>query len=102
MKNIQEGFLNLWCDERSQWDFVYVKLRNGKLYGYDPSVGKSKGEIFSLELTGDLKISESSKKRANSFQLRDFQGRTILAATSKQEMMDWIAQLRKHKNHLKR
>ena len=99
---LKEGFLHVWMEEDGVWKFVYVKLKNGKLYGYDPSDGKNKTEKLSVEITGELKISESSKRRANSFQLRDFNGRTILAATSKEDMNDWMQLLRKHKRHLKR
>ena len=99
----REGFLNFWAEEGEHlWRFIYVKLRDGKLTGYDPSGIDKKKKIIEIEITGQLKISESSKKRANSFQLRDFNGRTILAASTKEEMHHWMATLRKHKAHLKK
>ena len=59
-------------------------------------------EPIKIEITGDLKISESTRRRPNSFQLRDFNGRTILAAQSREEMNDWIHEIRKHKSNLKK
>lgn len=99
---LKEGFLHLWTEgDAHLWQFIYVKLQKGHLYGFDPSIGKHK-KLISVEITGELKISESSKRRKNSFQLRDFNGRTILAASSKVDMDDWMQLLRKHKRDLKR
>ena len=99
---IREGFLHMWTEhDGPDWKHMWVILKNGKLKGgKDPRFGKN--SVFEIEITNGLKISESTRKRPNSFQLRDYNGRTILAAHSKDEMQDWIKTIRKHKDSLKR
>jgi hypothetical protein len=100
---IKEGFLNMWTEEDGpQWKMLWVILKNGRLRGGKDPRFTSKTANFQVEITNGLKISESTRKRPNSFQLRDFSGRTILAASSKDEMSDWIKTIRKHKEYLKR
>ena len=100
---IKEGFLNMWTEEDGpQWKMLWVILKNGRLRGGKDPRFTSKTANFQIEITNGLKISESTRKRPNSFQLRDFSGRTILAASSKDEMTEWIKTIRKHKEYLKR
>ena len=100
---IKEGFLNMWTEEDGpQWKMLWVILKNGRLRGGKDPRFTSKTANFQIEITNGLKISESTRKRPNSFQLRDFSGRTILAASSKDEMTEWIKTVRKHKEFLKR
>ena len=102
-ETIREGFLNMWTEhDGPDWKHLWVILKNGKLKGGKDPRFESKNSVFQIEITNGLKISESTRRRANSFQLRDFNGRTILAAHSKDEMQDWIKTIRKHKDSLKR
>ena len=99
---IQEGFLNLWTETNGpEWRMLWVQLKNGKLRGSRDPAGRGPN-VFQIELSADLKIQESTRRRPNSFQLRDFNGRTILAAGNKEDMTDWMRTIRRHKEHLKR
>ena len=80
---------------------LWVQLKNGKLRGSRDPAGRGLN-VFQIELTSGLKIQESTRRRPNSFQLRDFNGRTILSAASKEEMSEWMRTIRKHKEYLKR
>ena len=80
---------------------LWVQLKNGKLRGSRDPAGRGPN-VFQIELTSGLKIQESTRRRPNSFQLRDFNGRTILSASSKEEMSEWMRTIRKHKEYLKR
>lgn len=99
---IHEGFLNLWTETNGpEWRMLWVQLKNGKLRGSRDPAGRG-AHVFQIELSSDLKIQESTRRRPNSFQLRDFNGRTILAAGSKDDMGEWMRTIRRHKEHLKR
>jgi len=95
------GFVHLWQEEKSSWQLVWACLKNGKIKcQIDP---RSKSQIiFELEISGGIKITEAARRRANSFQLRDRFGKTIMAAPGKEDMAEWIHQIRTHKTHLRR
>lgn len=99
---IHEGFLNLWTETNGpEWRMLWVQLKNGKLRGSRDPAGRAQS-VFQIEVTSALKIQESTRRRPNSFQLRDFSGRTILAASTKEEMSEWMRVIRRHKEHLKK
>ena len=99
----KEGYLNLWNEGvDNSWKFIFVRLKNGKLRGFDPTKGDKKcNDLVQIDVTSHLKLSESSRKRQFSFQLRDFDGRTVFAATSKEDMLAWMEAIRVHRRHLK-
>ncbi|CAG5098993.1 Oidioi.mRNA.OKI2018_I69.XSR.g16154.t1.cds [Oikopleura dioica] len=99
----KEGYLHLWNEGvDNSWKFIFVRLKNGKLRAFDPTKGEKKcNDLVQIDVTSQLKISESSRKRQFSFQLRDFDGRTVFAATSKDEMLAWMEAIRVHRRHLK-
>ena len=58
--------------------------------------------LFDIEVTGELNIRPLVNGRRYSFDLRDFSGRTVLAANCQADMDKAISVLKTHKHHLKR
>jgi len=102
-QSFKEGYLHLWNEGvDNSWKFIFVRLKNGKLRGFDPTKGDKKcNDLVQIDITSHLKLSESSRKRQFSFQLRDFDGRTVFAATSKEDMLSWMEAIKVHRRHLK-
>ena len=107
--SIYEGFLNVWTavDEtigslsNPQWRLVWVTLQNGHFKGFDDPRTQST-LLFDIEVTGELNIRPMVSGRRFSFDLRDFSGRTVLAANCQADMDRAIEMLKTHKHHLKR
>ena len=122
---VYEGFLNVWtaADDDTigsmgspQWRLVWVTLQNGhfkvslefktknqhnNLKGFDDPRTQST-VLFDIEVTGELNIRPLVNGRRYSFDLRDFSGRTVLAANCQADMDKAISVLKTHKHHLKR
>ena len=98
---IHEGFVHLWQEEKSNWQLVWTCLRNGSIRCQVDPRSKS-NVILEVEITGGLRIAEAARRRANSFQIRDAAGKTIMAAPTRDDMAEWIMQIKKHKMHLRR